>query len=87
MADALTQVSSLDARERLQQTATASAEHAQHFQAERFESGLSDRLPVLEGEIAALAQHARESKLQADRKRAMSTLFMALGGGYKSSQE
>ena len=87
VADALTQVSSLDARERLQQTATASAEHAQHFQAERFESGLSDRLPVLEGEIAALAQHARESKLQADRKRAMSTLFMALGGGYKSSQE
>jgi len=87
VADALNRVSSLDARERLQQTATTSAERSRHFQAERFESGLSDRLPVLDGEIAALAQHARESKLQADRKRAMATLFVALGGGYESSQE
>jgi outer membrane protein TolC len=83
VADALTRVSSLDTRERLQHTATASAERSQHLQAERFASGLSDRLPVLDGEIAALAQHARESKLQADHKRAMAALFVALGGGYE----
>jgi NodT family efflux transporter outer membrane factor (OMF) lipoprotein len=87
VADALTRVSSLDARERLQRTATVSSERSQHLQTERFESGLSDRLPALDGEIAALAQHARESKLQTDRKRAMATLFTALGGGYESSQE
>ena len=87
VADALTRVSSLDARERLQRAATVSSERSQLLQTERFESGLSDRLPVLDGEIAALAQHARESKMQADRKRAMATLFMALGGGYKSSRE
>jgi NodT family efflux transporter outer membrane factor (OMF) lipoprotein len=87
VADALARVSSLDARERLQHAATASAERAQHLQAERFASGLSDRLPVLNEEIAALAQHARELKLQADHKRAMATLFVALGGGYESSQE
>ncbi len=87
VADALARVSSLDARERVQQTATASSERSQHLQTERFESGLSDRLPVLDGEIATLAQHARESKLQADRKRAMATLFTALGGGYESSRE
>ena len=83
VADALTRVSSLDARERLQHTATASAERSQHLQTERFASGLSDRLPALDGEIAALAQHARESRLQADHKRAMATLFVALGGGYE----
>jgi NodT family efflux transporter outer membrane factor (OMF) lipoprotein len=87
VADALTRVSSLNARERLQRTATVSSERSQHLQTERFESGLSDRLPALEGEIAAFAQHARESKLQADRKRAMAMLFMALGGGYESNQE
>jgi NodT family efflux transporter outer membrane factor (OMF) lipoprotein len=87
VADALARVSSLDARERLQRAATVSAERSQHLQAERFESGLSDRLPALDVEIAALAQYARESKLQADRKRAMATLFLALGGGYESSQE
>ena len=87
VADALTRVSSLDAREQLQHTATVSAERSQHFQAERFESGLSDRLPVLDGEIATLVQHAREVKLQADHKRAMATLFVALGGGYEPSQE
>jgi NodT family efflux transporter outer membrane factor (OMF) lipoprotein len=87
VADALTRVSSLDARERLQRTATVSSERSLHLQTERFESGLSDRLPALDGEIAALAQHAREFRLQADRKRAMATLFMALGGGYESSQE
>jgi NodT family efflux transporter outer membrane factor (OMF) lipoprotein len=87
VADALTRVSTLDARERLQHSATISAERSQHLQAERFKSGLSDRLPVLDGEIAALAQHARESKLQADRKRAMATLFVALGGGYEPSKE
>jgi NodT family efflux transporter outer membrane factor (OMF) lipoprotein len=87
VADALARVSSLNARERLQHTATVSAERSQHLQAERFKSGLSDRLPVLDGEIAALEQHARESKLQADRKRAMAALFVALGGGYESSKE
>jgi len=87
VADALARVSSLYARERLQRTAIVSAERLLHLAEERFESGLSDRLPALDGEIAALAQHARESKLQADRKRAMATLFLALGGGYESSQE
>ncbi len=87
VADALARVSSLDARERLQHGATASAERSRHLQAERFASGLSDRLPVLDSTIAALAQHARESKLQADRKRAMAALFLALGGGHESSQE
>ncbi len=83
VADALARVSSLNAREQLQRTATASAERSQHLQTERFETGLSDRLPALDGEIAALAQHARESKLQADRKRAMAMLFVALGGKYE----
>ena len=87
VADALARVSSLDARERLQHGATASADHSQHLQAERFASGLSDRLPLLDGETAALAQHARESRLQADRRRAMTALFLALGGGYQSNQE
>jgi NodT family efflux transporter outer membrane factor (OMF) lipoprotein len=87
VADALARVSSLDAREKLQHTATVSSERSQHLQSERFESGLSDRLPALDGEIATLAQHARESKLQADRKRAMATLFVALGGGYESNRE
>jgi len=87
VADALTKVSSLDARERLQHTATASAERSQLLQKERFDSGLSDRLPVLDVEIATLAQHARESRLQAERKRAMAALFVAIGGGYESSQE
>ncbi|WP_173062340.1 efflux transporter outer membrane subunit [Sulfurimicrobium lacus] len=87
VADALARVSALDARERLQLSATVSAERAQHLQAQRFASGLSDRLPLLDGEIAALAQHARESKLQADRKRAMAALFVALGGGHESNRE
>ena len=87
VADALARVSALDARERLQRSATASAERAQHLQAQRFDSGLSDRLPLLDSAIAALAQHARESELQADRKRAMAQLFLALGGGHESNQE
>ena len=87
VADALARVSSLDARERLQHTATVSAERSRHLQVARFKSGLSDRLPVLDGEIAALAQHARESKLRAEHKRAMAMLFVALGGGYESSKE
>ena len=87
VADALSRVSSLDARERLQHAATASEERSQRLQEERFKSGLSDRLPALDGEIAVLLQHAREDKLQADHKRAMATLFVALGGGYEPSQE
>lgn len=87
VADALARVSALDARERLQRSATASAERTQQLQAARFASGLSDRLPLLDGEIATLAQHARESSLQADRKRAMAMLFLALGGGYEPGQE
>lgn len=87
VADALARVSSLDARARLQQGATASAERARHLQAQRFRSGLSDRLPALDADIAALAQHARQSRLQADRKRAMASLFVALGGGYQPNQE
>ena len=87
VADSLTRVSSIYARKQLQHTATASAERSQRFQSERYESGLSDRLPVLDEEIAALAQHQRESKLQADHKRAMVSLFVALGGNFESSQE
>jgi len=87
VADALTRVSSIYARKQLQHTATASAERSQRFQSERYESGLSDRLPVLDEEIATLAQHVRESKLQADHKLAMVSLFVALGGNYESSQE
>jgi len=87
VADALVHVSSLEARERLQHDATLVSERSKHLQMERFGSGLTDRLPLLNEEIAALAQQSRESKLQADRKRAMAALFMALGGGYESSQE
>lgn len=87
VADALARVSSLDARERLQRGASASAERARRLQTQRFESGLSDRLPLLDGEIEVLAQHARASTLQAERKRAMAALFVALGGGYPSNQE
>ena len=87
VADALTRVASFEEREQLQRAATVSAERSQHLQTRRFERGLSDRLPALDGEIATLAQHARESKLQADRKRAMASLYMALGGGYESNQE
>ncbi|MEJ1958591.1 MAG: hypothetical protein WDM70_03285 [Nitrosomonadales bacterium] len=50
MADTLKRVSSLDARERLQHETTVSSEQALHLQAERFENGLSDRLPVLDEE-------------------------------------
>lgn len=87
VADALARVSSIYARKQLQHTATASAERSQRYQSERYASGLSDRLPVLDEEIATLAQHVRESKLQADHKRAMVSLFVALGGSYESSQE
>ena len=87
VADTLTRVVSLNTREKLQHTATDHAERVQHLQKERFESGLSDRLPVLDGEIATLIQQTREFKLQADHKRAMASLFVALGGGFTSSQE
>ena len=87
VADSLARVSSIHAREQLQHSATASAERSQHLQSERYNNGLSDRLPVLDEEITTLVQHVRESRLQADHKRAMASLFVALGGSYGSSQE
>lgn len=85
--DALTRLASLGARERLQREASIGAERALRLQTARFERGLSDRLPVFSEEIASLAQQARESSLQAERKRAMVSLFQALGGGFDGNEE
>jgi NodT family efflux transporter outer membrane factor (OMF) lipoprotein len=87
VADALSEISGLAARVRLQRAATASAEQAQKIQATRFENGLTDRAPTLEEEMTVLAQRAQESKLEAEHKRAMAALFVAIGGTNAASQE
>ena len=87
VADALSRAASLDRQEKLQRGAVISAERALRIETARFEAGLADRQPALEGEIALLAQRAREVQLQAERRRAMAGLFQALGGGYATKQE
>jgi NodT family efflux transporter outer membrane factor (OMF) lipoprotein len=87
VSDAANQVATLEARERLQHTATMSAFRLQQLQMERFSNGLSDRLAVVEADIAFFGQQARDAKVQADRNNAMAALFVALGGGFESSKE
>lgn len=87
VADAMARLGALAAREDLQRVAGASAARSLKLVATRYESGLADRLPLLTEEIAFLAQRAREARTRAERKRAMASLFLALGGGDEEGEK
>ncbi|HWA30146.1 MAG TPA: efflux transporter outer membrane subunit [Rhizomicrobium sp.] len=80
--DALTQLSSIQAQNAQQKTALDAAQSAFDLARERYRSGLSPQLNVLNAEDTLLQAQRQDATLTDDMLSARVSLLMAVGGGY-----
>ncbi|MDB5701735.1 MAG: efflux system, outer rane lipoprotein NodT [Sphingomonadales bacterium] len=83
-ADAITSRQATDVRLNEQRQALAAAEEARKIASIRYRGGLSNQLPVLNGDDAVLISRRAVADLEARRLTLDIALIRALGGGYRN---
>jgi outer membrane protein TolC len=85
-ADAVTQLSSIEAQAGQQREALRAARSSFDLATRRYRSGLSPQLNVLSAEDILIQAQQQDASLTADRMSARIALVMALGGGFAPEQ-